>query len=137
MAPWKADQANEEIRGLQQIGLIEPAQSSWVCGLVMARKQVYPLRFCCNFRNLNYQAVKDAYPIPRIDETLARLGINKYFTILDLVPLREEDRPQTTFACALGLFQWKRMPFGLCNAKATFRRHISWQMSTGTCHAEV
>ena len=113
MAPWKADQANEEIRGLQQLGLIEPTQSPWACGLVMAKKKGNQLRLCCDFRNLNDQTVKDAYPIPRIDESLARLGNAKYFTTLDLgsvfwqVPLREEDKPKTAFACELGLFQWK------------------------------
>ena len=84
MAPWKADQANEEIIGLQQLGLIEPAQSPWACGLVMAKKKDNQLRLCCDFRNLNDQTVKDAYPIPRIDESLARLGNAKYFTTLDL-----------------------------------------------------
>ena len=72
--------------------------------------------------------IKDAYPIPRIDESLSKLGDAKFFTTLDLdsafwqVPLRKKDREKTGFACELGLYQWKRMPFSLCNAKATFQR---------------
>ena len=64
--------------------------------------------------------MKDAYPIPRIDESLSKLADANYFTTLDLgsffwqVPLRKQDRDKTGFACALGLFQWKRLPFGLC-----------------------
>ena len=108
--------------------MIEPSKSPWACGVVMAKKKGDQLRFCCDFRYLNSVTVKDAYPIPRIDESLSKLGEAKFFTTLDLgsafwqVPLRKQDRDKTGFACELGLFQWKRMPFGLCNATDTFQR---------------
>ena len=85
------------------------------------------LRFCFDFRYLNAVTIKDAYPIPRIDESLSELDDAKFFTTLDLgsafwqVPLRKKDREKTGFACQLGLYQWKRMPFGLCSAQALTR----------------
>ena len=82
--------------------------------------------------------IKDAYPIPRIDESLSKLGDAKFFTTLDLgsafwqVPLRKQDREKTGFACELRLFQWKMMPFGFCNATATFQRLMAQALTSVT-----
>ena len=69
--------------------------------------------------------------MPRIDESLARLGKAKIYTSIDLawafwqIPVRKADRHKTAFVCELGLFEWRRMPFGMCNASATFQRSIA------------
>ena len=82
--------------------------------------------------------IKDANPIPRIDESLSKLGDAKFFTTLDLgsafwqVPLRKQDREKTGFACELGLLQWKSTPFGLCNATKTFQRLMAQALKSVT-----
>ena len=82
--------------------------------------------------------MKDACPIPRIDESLSKLGDAKFFTTLDLgsafwqVPLRKQDCEKAGFACKLGLFQWKSMPFGLSNATTTFQRLMAQALTNVT-----
>ena len=85
---------------------------------------------------MNAVTIKDAYPIPRVDESLSKLGEAKFFTTLDWgsafwqAPLRKKDREKNAFTCELGLYQWKWMPFGLCDAMATFQRLMA-QALTG------
>ena len=75
--------------------------------------------------------MKDAFPLPTIDESLSRIGNAKIFTSIDLawafwqILLNKCDRRKTAFACKLGLFEWRSMPFGLYNASATFQRAIT------------
>ena len=128
MTPHKSEACRKEKEILMEYDMIEPSKSPWACGVVMAKKKGGQLRFCCNYRYLNAVTMKDACPIPRIDESLSKLVDASFFTTLDLgsafwqVPLRKQDREKTGFACELGLFQWKRMPLGLCNATATIHR---------------
>ena len=69
---------------------------------------------------------KDAYPLPRIDTALDALAGSKWFSTLDLlmgywqVEVDKKECPKTAFCTIEGLYQFQVMPFGLCNAPATF-----------------
>ena len=71
---------------------------------------------------------RDAYPLPRIDESLDVLGGAKYFSTIDLasaynqVEVDPADRHKTAFTTPFGLFEYNRMPFGLGGAPSTFQR---------------
>ena len=98
MTPHESEACRKEIEMLMEYDMIEPSKSPWACGVVMAKKKGGQFRFCCDFRYLIAVTIKDAYPIPRIDESLSKLGDAKFFTTLDLgsafwqVPLRKQDR---------------------------------------------
>ena len=128
MKPQKLEASRAEIEMLLEYDLIEPSKSPWACGVAMAKRKEGQLRFCFDFRHSMAMTIKDAYPIPRIGVSISKLGDAKFFTTLDLgsaffqVPLRKQDREKTGFACDLDLYQWNRLPFGFCNATATFQK---------------
>ena len=83
MTPHKSEACRKEIEMIMEYDMIEPSKSPWACGVVKAKKKGQ-LRFCCDFGYLNAVAMKDAYPILRIDESLSKLGDAMFFTKLDL-----------------------------------------------------
>ncbi|GJZ66684.1 putative nucleotidyltransferase, ribonuclease H [Tanacetum coccineum] len=85
-------------------------------------------RVCIDYRKLNNVTRKDHFPLPFIDQMLERLAGHEYYCFLDgfsgyfQIPITPEDQEKTTFTCPYGTFAYKQMPFGLCNAPATFQR---------------
>nr|GEU40536.1 hypothetical protein [Tanacetum cinerariifolium] len=85
-------------------------------------------RVCIDYHKLNEATQKDHFPLPFMDQMLERLAGNQYYCFLDgfsgyfQIPIDPKDQEKTTFACPYGMFAYRRMPFGLCNAPGTFQR---------------
>ncbi|GJV01051.1 reverse transcriptase domain-containing protein [Tanacetum coccineum] len=85
-------------------------------------------RVCIDYRKLNEATRKDHFPLPFMDQMLERLAGNQYYCFLDgfsgyfQIPIDPKDQEKTTFTCPYGMFAYRRMPFGLCNAPGTFQR---------------
>ena len=124
----KREEAEKIVRDMERDGVIEPSKSPWISPVVLVKKKDGTSRFCVDYRLLNSVTKKDSYPLPRIDDTLDTLVGCELFSTLDLksgywqVGLARGDREKTAFSIGTGLWQFTVMPFGLCNAPATFER---------------
>ena len=126
--PHRRGEVRELLDQMLDKGVIEPSASPWASPIVLVQKKDGSTRFCVDYRKVNDVTRKDAYPLPRIDATLDTLHGSQWFSTVDLVSgywqveVDQADREKTAFCTTEGLFQFWVMPFGLCNAPATFQR---------------
>ena len=128
----QANALKEELIKLLNNKLIEPSSSPWSSPVILVPKKNNKWRMCIDYRKLNNVTVKDAYSLPLIDDILFSIGRKvKVFSTIDLfsgfyqIPMYFEDIPKTSFTTMYGNYQFRVMPFGLCNAPGTFQREMN------------
>ena len=142
--PSMLTEVKRHLQELLDAGIIQKSHSPWASNIVLVRKKDQSLRLCIDYRQLNKRTTKDAYALPRISDILDQLGDNKYFTVLDMksgyhqIELEEKHKERTAFTVGpLGFYQYERLPFGLCNAPATYQRMMEQvldDLNNNVCH---
>ena len=124
--PALFQEVRERILEMLEAGAIRPSKSPYSSNVVIVRKKDGTIRFCVDFRKLNSKTIKDAYAIPRPEETLHLLAGAKYFTKLDLrsgygqVEVKEEDIPKQPFKWV----PWNFMNFTECLLACAMRQQL-------------
>lgn len=118
----------EQIEKMLKNGIIEPSTSAFASPVVMVPKKSGELRFAIDYHKLNAATIKQVYHIPLISEIRDEVAGKKNFSCFDFaqgfhqIPMENAHKERTVFSCFMGLFQFRKMPFGLCGAPITFTR---------------
>jgi len=144
--PYKAgtlarEREKAEVERMRSMGVIETSTGEWASPVNMMRTPDGFVRFCIEYRKLNLMPVRDAFPISRMDEGIDSVGDARVFSTLDCnagywqTSVTEEDKHITALTCHWGAWKCVRLPFGFCNAPATFQTAmdtrpagVKWQL---------
>lgn len=120
----------KQVNDMLARNVIRPSASPWSSPVILVEIKDASIRLFVDYSALHKITRKDVHPMPCIDDALDALEGAEYFLSRDLgssywhIPMHERDKGKTAFATPDGLFELNVMPFGLCNAPATFRRMI-------------
>ncbi len=122
---------DSEVQRLLAEGIIEPSNSPWRAQVVVTHNENHKTRMVIDYsQTINRFTLLDAYPLPRIDDTINAIAQYRVFSTIDLrsayhqVSIKESDKPYTAFQAGDALFQFTRIPFGVTNGVACFQRII-------------
>ena len=131
LSQFKLNKVKEYLQENLEKGFITPSQASYGSLILFIAKKNGNLRFCVDYRRLNVIIKKDRYPLPLIDETLARIAGCKYITKFDIIAafnklrMHPESEELTTFITFMEAYKYRVMPFGLTNGPASYQHYIN------------
>ena len=126
------NEEEENLKLMLDTGVITESSSDYASTPVLVRKKDGTVRYCIDYRCLNSKTKNELFPLPSISQCMDQLSGTQYFSTLDMasgywqIEIDEKDRHKTAFITKFGLFEHKRMAFGLCNVPATFQRVIQF-----------
>lgn len=133
--PQDLDAVIQHLKELLDSGVIRESDSPFTSPIVVVRKKNGSVSLCIDYRKLNAQTIKDAYPLPKLKDTFTALSGSKWFSVLDLksgyyqIEMEESDKNKTAFVCLVGFWEFNHMPQGVTNAPSTFQRLMEKCMS--------
>jgi len=131
LSPRDRTEVDAQVSEWLREGIIQPSLSEYASPVVLVQKKNGKTRLCVDYRKLNKKVIKDRYPLPLIEDQIDALQEAVIFTTLDLkngffhVPMGESSRQYTAFVIPTGQYEFRYVPFGLCNSPAIFQRYIN------------